>query len=277
MSIKISTVLKILGFVGIPVTAAFSAKAQVEAEKELDELKRQKGAALETSEVIKIEAKAHKWTIVSGIATIAAHAGAYSMDAKTIAGLIALVGTGGYALNEYKDQLKKLIGTEKYNEIEKKIKETVSLDRLKKEPPKLTSPAPAVGSGRKLYYDELSKSWFTAEPGKVTEAVLDMEHQISKVGVYYASDWVKSLGIESPVEPVGDDDGWTLAYLYDEWANEADWIDVYFVDRALDDGTPYTSIIIYQEPTNIEVYEEMGLPTAAIQEQGRMLNAAQNA
>ena len=270
MKIKPSTVLKILGFVGIPVTAFFSAKAQVKAEKAIEEMKLQKGTPLETADVVKIEAKAHIWTIVSGVATIAAHAGAYSMDAKTIAGLVALVGTGGYAFKEHKEQLKKLIGTEKYNELEKKIKEAITLDHLKNDPPKLNAPVPEIGNGRKLYYDNLSQSWLTAEPDKVNEAIIDMEKTLNKTGVYYAKDWVRSLGITEPAVTPGDDDGWTEEYLYDEWAVDGTWIDVYFVDRVLDDGTPYEAIYIFQEPTNVEIYEEMGAVATTVTNGGKM-------
>ena len=92
MKIKASTVLSIISFVGVAVTAVLAAKGGKEAEKIEEEMERTSLDFVEKKDIYKATWKCYIPALVSGIATIGCGAYAKRLDTKEIIKLTGAVG-----------------------------------------------------------------------------------------------------------------------------------------------------------------------------------------
>lgn len=130
MKIKASTILSIISFVGVAVTAVLAAKGGKEAQKIEDEMEQHALDYVDKKDIRKATWKCYIPAIVSGVVTIGCGAYAKRLDTKEIVKLTGAVGLLttrleklGTSFNDYRHIVADEIGVDKEAELAQKLQE----------------------------------------------------------------------------------------------------------------------------------------------------------
>lgn len=212
-----STVLTILGGVGVVATSVMAVKATPKALKKIDEAKEEKGEELSKWETVKVTGTTYIPTIIVGASTIACIFGSNILNKRQQASLASAYALVDQSYREYKNKVKELYGEETHQEIIDAITaENVGIN------------APGFVSNDKLYvdeqcgeprlfYDEYGNRFFEATLEQVISAEYHLNRNYSLRGYTVLNEFYEFLGIE-PTD-YGSELGWAN---YDD---DMAWID----------------------------------------------------
>ena len=196
-----STILTVLGGIGLVGTTVAAIRATTVASKQLEEAKEEKGSDLTTVEVVKTVAVTYIPTVVTGAATLACIFGANVLNRHQQAALMSAYALVDNSYKEYKAKLKELYGEEAHQNIIHSI-------AVEKADPDVYVNASYLGSScdlaseendgePKLFYDEHSGRYFEA----TIERVLIAEYHLNRNYVLRGYSWLNEfydfLGIET--------------------------------------------------------------------------------
>lgn len=226
-----STILTVMGGVGVVATSVMAVKAAPKAFSLLEEAKSEKGEDLTKLETIRIAGPFYIPAIVMGVSTIACIFGANALNKKQQAALVSAYALVDNSYKEYKAKLKELYGEEAHQNIVNSImiekaedvyvhSETLcmscdlSLEENDGEP--------------KLFYDEYANRYFEATIEQVITAEYHLNRNYILRGYSVLNELYEFLGLETT------DYGSVLG-----WAPLDDgmyWIDFNHRKVVLDDG-----------------------------------------
>ena len=226
-----STILTVLGGVGVVSTTVLAIQATPKALSLIDSAKKKKGEKLTELEKFKTAAPVYIPTVLSGVATLGCIFGANILNKRYQSSLIS-----AYALldNSYKDFRAKVVdlyGDDANNE----INESIAKDKYEKTD---------VDENEVLFYDAFSKRYFTSSLVTVSRAEYYINRDINMRGWAELNEFYEYLDID-PIEG-GDALGWSEGgNLARYWQG---WVDFNHSRKVMDDGTEYISISSFQEP-----------------------------
>lgn len=233
-----STILTVVGGVGVVTTTVLAIKATPKALSLLDDAKQEKGEDLTKLEKVKVTAPVYIPTVISGAATLACIYGANVLNKRQQAGLMSAYALLDNSYKEYKAKVEALYG-EGSNE---QIKNEIAKDNYEDQ---------EVKNDEQLFYDDFSNRYFISTPTKVMQAEYNVNRDIHMRGWAELNDYYEWLGIED-IEG-GDVLGWSEGGNYDYYWQA--WVDFNHRTVIMDNGTKYTAIMMFQEPyTGYEDY-----------------------
>ena len=229
-----STILTVVGGVGVVATSVLAVKATPKAIRVLEEAKEKKQEELTVLEKVQIAGPAYIPAIITGAATIACIFGANILNQRQQAALMS-----AYALldNSYKDYRAKVI--ELYGkEADVHVKDEIAKGKLNNE--EIT-----VDDGKLLYFDEYSGRHFEATTEHMLRVENKMNRMMQETAGVFLNDYFELVGLE-PTD-YGDFMGWSSCELYDmSWSS---WFDLDYRKVVLDDGLECIIVSFEFEPT----------------------------
>lgn len=148
--------------------------------------------------------------------------GANSINSRRHATLLTAYKIGEKALIEYKDKVVEIIGEDK----EKEIRDSISRDRLKKEPIN-HSEIIFTGKGESLCYDMISGRYFKCDVDKINKAVNELNFRMLSDMYVSVNDFYELIGLDCIAS--GFEMGWNI---------DDGKVDVYFSAQLTDDDQP---------------------------------------
>ena len=191
-----STMLTVVGAVGVVSTAVLTAKATPKALQLIEEAKEEKGEELTKMETIQAAWKPYIPAVATGAATIGCIFGANVLNKKHQAALISAYALLDQKYKEYKSKVGDICG----EETEKKIRCEIAKNHYVHED--------VDDDGMLLYYDEWSHRYYRAEPEIVKDAENELNKMMAVLGCVTVNDYYDLLGID-PIEG-GNDVGWGM-------------------------------------------------------------------
>ena len=226
-----STILTIVGGVGVVTTTVLGIKATPKALTLLEDAKKEKGENLTTLEKVKVAAPVYIPTAISGVATLTCVFGANILNKRYQASLISAYAFIDNSYKEYKNKVEELYG----EDAKERIVEEIAKDKYEKIKPE---------EDEILVYDEFSGQYFNTTRMKIARAEYELNRNIHMRGWADANEFYEILGL-------GDIDG---GYVigWSEGGNLArywqGWVDFSHRTATMDDGTEYMILTIFQEP-----------------------------
>ncbi len=219
------TILSILGAIGVIGTAVSSAVATVDAQKRLDQAKKEKKQELTKKEMIFEAAPAYVPTVIAGVSTIACILSANTLNRRQQAAL-----TSAYALvhSSYTDYRKKLIelhGKEADEEIRSSILRgncdyhVVGLD---------------IPDDKMEYMEPVTGQCLIAYEREIMDAEYHFNRNFVLRGTANLNEFLTFLGLETT--DYGEEIGWTVSdgYLWIDFEHhvvqDADGHDICIID-----------------------------------------------
>ena len=222
-----STILTVLGGVGVVTTTVLAIKATPKALVLIDNAKREKGEKLTKLEKVQAAAPVYIPTILSGVATITCIFGANILNKRHQAALV-----GAYALldnsyKEYKEKVEDLYGDQ--------VNEELAKDKYE---------ATEIKDDEVLFYDEFARRYFKSTLVKVAQAEYHMNRDIHMRGWCDLNEFYEYIGVDTI--DGGDALGWSEGgNLARYWQG---WVDFNHKKQIMEDGTEYIRLIMFQEP-----------------------------
>ena len=246
-----STILTVIGGVGVVATALSTAKATTKALDILEQAEQEKGEKLTKSEKIKKVGPIYIPTVITGAATIACIFGANVLSKRNQAALISAYALLDNSYKEYKQKLIELYGEETHQN----IIDSIAVEKA--EDIRITSETlcnicdlstEENQSEPILFYDEYSNRYFEATIEQVITAEYHLNRNYILRGYTVLNELYEFLGLE-PTE-YGSVLGW--APLDDGMY----WIDFNHRKVVLDDGLEIYILEMPFEPRlNYDEYE----------------------
>ena len=195
-----STILTVLGGVGLVGTVALSVKATSKAVKQLEEATEEKGEELTKLEVVKTVGVTYIPTIATGAATLACIFGANILNQHQQAALMSAYALVDNSYKEYKAKVKELYGEETHQNI-------VNAIAIEKADPDTFVNSNYLGTRcdlsleesdgePKLFYDEHSSRYFEATIERVLTAEYHLNRNYVLRGHAWLNEFYEFLGIE---------------------------------------------------------------------------------
>lgn len=251
LSRNASTILTIIGGVGVVGTAVFTAKATPKAMALIEDAKEEKGEELTAWETVKTAGPVYIPAIAIGTSTLVCIFGANLLNKRSQAAITSAYALIDNAYKEYKGKLKELYGEEAHNKIidaiavEKAEDVTVSNYNL-------TSYCDlSVQDGTsepRLFYDEYSNRFFETTVEQVMNAEYHLNRNFVLRGFVYLNEFYEFLGLE-PTD-YGSKVGWSIN---DDCIF---WIDFNHRKALLDNNTLEAVIIETPWGPSIEAMED---------------------
>lgn len=229
-----TTILSVVGAVGVVATTVTAVKATPKALLLLEQAKEEKGEPLTKLETVKIAGPVYLPSAVIGAGTIACIFGANVLSKRSQASLMS-----GYALIDgaYKDYRKKV--DELYgNEAGEQVRAELAKDNYDETEHK------QIEETNRLYYDFYSGRYFEATPYAVKRAEYEINRTLMLDDGVYLNEWYQLLDLE-PLEH-GWDFGWASCANSDMYWQT--WIDFHHEVTTMDDGLECIIISFNQEP-----------------------------
>lgn len=229
-----TTILSVVGAVGVVATTVTAVKATPKALLLLEQAKEEKGEPLTKLETVKIAGPVYLPSAVIGAGTIACIFGANVLSKRSQASLMS-----GYALIDgaYKDYRKKV--DELYgNEAGEQVRAELAKDNYDETEHK------QIEETNRLYYDFYSGRYFEAAPYTVKRAEYEINRTLMLDDGVYLNEWYQHLDLE-PLEH-GWDFGWAACANSDMYWQT--WIDFHHEVTTMDDGLECIIISFNQEP-----------------------------
>lgn len=206
-----STILTIIGGIGVVGTAVLAAKATPKAIVMLEDAKEEKGEELTKWETVKVATPAYIPAIVTGASTLVCVFGANVLNKRTQASLASAYALIDNAYKEYKNKLKELYGEEAHN----KIVDAIAVEKaedIRVCNYNLTSYCDlSIEDGTsepRLFYDEYSNRFFETTVEQVMNAEYHLNRNFVLRGFVYLNEFYEFLGLE-PTE-YGSEVGWSI-------------------------------------------------------------------
>lgn len=229
-----STILTVVGGVGVVATSIMAVKATPKAMQLLQEVKEEKGEELTKFDIVKKAGPAYIPAMITGAATIACIFGANVLNKKQQAALMSAYALLEQSYKEYKNKVVDLYG----EEVHTKIKDEIAKDKYKENDISVTE-------DKKLFYDDFSGRYFESTDAIVQQAEYRINRHLVQRDYAYLNEFYEELGIE----PI--DGGWDLGWSpgsneYTAWQS---WLDFNHHKVTMDDGLECTIVSFYIEPT----------------------------
>lgn len=245
-----STILTIIGGVGVVGTAVMTAKATPKALALMEEAKVEKGEELTTWETVKVAGPAYIPAVAVGASTLLCIFGANILDRRSQAALTSAYALIDNAYKEYKNKLKELYGEEAHN----KIVDAIAVEKaedVRVANYNLTSYCDlAIVDGTsepRLFYDEYANRFFETTVEQVMNAEYHLNRNFALRGYVYLNEFYEFLGLE-PTD-YGSKVGWSVD-------DEFYWIDFNHRKTTMDDGTLEAIIIESPWGPSVEAMED---------------------
>lgn len=237
LSRNASTILTVLGGVGVVGTAVLAVKATPKALALVEEAEVEKGEKLTTWETVKTAGPAYIPAVVTGASTLACIFGANILNKHQQAALASAYALIDNAYKEYKGKLKELYGEEAHNNIIDALAVEKAED-VRVANYNLTSYCDLSiedgSSEPRLFYDEYSNRFFQTTIEQVMNAEYHINRNFVLRGYVTLNEFYEFLGLEQT--EYGSTVGWSID-------DEMYWIDFNHRKALLDNETLEAYII----------------------------------
>lgn len=224
-----STILTVIGAIGVVATAVMAVKATPKALQLIEEATDEKGEELTKLEVVKNAGPAYIPTIVMGASTIGCIFGANVLNKKHQAAIASAYALADNAYKEYRKKVTELYG----EETDRKIRDAIILDHRKDIEVYTPGYGPIDTSGEtRLFYDETSQRYFESTMEAVINAEYHFNRNYAMRGFAYLNEFYEFLGLEET--EAGNALGWECMRLLEDY--EASWVDFAHRRVPLEDG-----------------------------------------
>lgn len=226
-----STILTVVGGVGVVTTTVLAVKATPKALLMLEDAKQEKGEELTKLEKVQVAAPAYIPTVISGAATLGCIFGANILNKRQQAGLMSAYALLDNSYKEYKAKVEELYGENSNQQIQDKI----AKDKYEEV---------EIKNDEILFYDEYSKQYFKSNLVKVAQAEYNVNRNIHMRGWAELNEFYEDLGIDNyeQYSALGWSEGGNYEYYWQAW------VDFTHSKKVMDDGTEYTVITMFEEP-----------------------------
>ena len=206
-----STILTVIGGIGVVGTAVLAAKATPKAMALVEDAREEKGEELTTWETVKVAGPAYIPAIAVGAGTLMCVFSANILNKRSQAALTSAYALIDNAYKEYKDKLKELYGEEAHN----KIVDAIAIEKV--EDVRVANYnlcsycdlSVEDGTGEpKLFYDEYSNRFFETTIERVINAEYHFNRNFVLRGYAYLNELYEFLGLE-PTD-YGSKVGWSI-------------------------------------------------------------------
>lgn len=221
-----STILTVVGSIGVVGTSVLTYKATTKASKLLDEID---GHKLPVKEKIKLTWPIYVPPVLLGVSTISCILGANVLNKKEQASLISAYGVLSKYFKDYKLKVEELYGQESTE----KVEEELAKDSVKDQE-----------TDKILFYDTYSNRFFESTMYDVQKAEYYLNRDLIMRDYAYLNEFYDYLGL-----PYVDDGwklGWTTGVCLDNYWQS--WIDFNHKDSVKPNGQKYKEITMWQEP-----------------------------
>lgn len=204
------TILTTLGVVGVVSTAVLASKASIRAyqvvlnEEHLESEDSGVDKTWERGEKFELVWKLYIPAVTTGVFTCACIIGANRIGNRRAAAMASAFALSERAFDEYREQVVKQIGKVK----EKKVREAVAEERIKRNPPKEQEIVRTAG-GDCLYQDAYSSRYFWSDAQSIQRAVNEINNEMLNQGYASLSDFYDKLGLSHTRE--SDNLGWNAS------------------------------------------------------------------
>lgn len=238
-----STILSIIGGVGVVATSIMAVKATPKALERLDQAKEEKGEDLTRLEVVKVAGTVYIPSIVMGVGTVACIFGANVLNKREQASLMSAYALVDGAYKDYKNKVKEIHGEEAHQNIVNSI-------AVEKADDMFIRNAYLCGEcdlGKeengepRLFYDMHSGRYFESTIEQVITAEYHLNRNYILRGYAYLNELYEFLGIEET--DYGSVLGWAP---YDDGMY---WIEFNHRKVVMDDGLECYILEMPFEPT----------------------------
>lgn len=228
-----STILTVVGAVGVVATTVTAVKATPKALLLLEEAKKEKGEDLTKLETVKIAGPVYIPSVVLGASTLACIFGANVLNHRGQASIMSAYALADNSYKEYRKKVDELYG----KEAGEQVRAEIAKDKYEEGEHQLED-------GKLLYYDFYSGRYFEATPNDVKNAEYNLNRSLMLDDCVYLNEWYGFLGLE-PLEH-GLDFGWSTCANYDMYWQS--WIDFHHEKAIMDDGLECIIIAFNQDP-----------------------------
>ena len=227
-----STILTVLGGVGVVATAVTAVKATPKAINLIEVYEEQKGEDLTTLEKVRVAGPHYIPAILIGAGTIACIFGANVLNKRNQASLMSAYALIDNSYKEYKKKVAELYGEETHKEVVSSIAKDKYTDDIR------------VDDNKMLFYDEFSHRYFESTLEDVIKAEYNTNRKLQCNGGVYLNEYYEFLELE-PI-PGGTELGWSSGILESHYLAEQIAFDHWKV--VLEDGLECCIITLRYEP-----------------------------
>ncbi|MBR5780386.1 MAG: hypothetical protein IKY27_00185 [Bacteroidales bacterium] len=222
-----STILTVLGGIGVVATSVMAVKDTPKALRLLDEAKKKKGDDLTKFEMVKVAGPVYIPTVLVGVSTLGCVFGANALNKKHQAALVGAYGMLNESYKNFRNKVDEVHGEGTSKEIDEAIVEDKTKNELR------------------LFYDIYSQRFFETTLFKVQLAEYNVNRDLVMRDYVYLNEWYEYLDI--PTVEEGWDVGWSTGFCFEAYWQP--WIDFAHSDGVTKDGREYISIGFFGEPT----------------------------
>lgn len=206
-----TTILSGLAVAGVVSTVALAIRATPIATAKLAEVRADKvteenpnlNQKLSAKEVIQTTWRDYLPTTISGVVTVGCILGANQIGLSRNAAMLGAFTVVEGAFEQYKDQVVKVIGAKKHQEVVDKIQE----ERVQENPPVLKEVI-ITGGGTQLCYDALTGRYFQSDIESIRHAANEVNTTILSSMYASQNDFYELIGL--PSVRIGSFLGWTV-------------------------------------------------------------------
>lgn len=232
-----STILTILGAVGVVGTAVMTAKATPKAMELIELAEEEKGEELTKREKVAIGGPSYIPAVVVGAATMGCIFGANILNKRSQAALMSAYVLLDTTYKEYKNKVKELYGEGG----DKLIRAAVAKDHYNDEDKEECNDE--YDDDKTLFYDEYSKRYYRVTKETQLRAEYEINKMLSQSGGASLNDYYDLLEIDR--QDYGEFVGWSAAQMYEMYWDG--WLYFHHTKVEMDDGIE-CYIIDFTEP-----------------------------
>ena len=195
-----STILTVMGGVGVVATAILAAKATPKALSRIEEVKKEKGEEVTKADIVWAATPAYIPTFMTGVTTLACIFGANMLNKRQQAALMSAYALLDNSYKEYKEKLKELYGEEAHRNIISSIAIEKAEDRYISAASYCSTCDLSVEDNDgepKTFYDEYSERYFEATIEQVMAAEYHLNRNYILRGYAVLNEFYEFLGIET--------------------------------------------------------------------------------
>ena len=243
-----STILTVVGAVGVIATAAAAVRATPKAMKLVEQATDEKGEELTKKELFVVAAPAYIPSAAIGASTIICIFGANALNKRQQAAIASAYALADRAYKDYRGKVKELLGDETDNA----IREANAKDKRDED---IVAYAPGVNTlaakGEKmLFYEDYRSKYFEASMEEVLNAEYHLNRNFALRGYSNLNEFYEFLGLEKT--DFGDILGWSAGDMIE--GGLMPWIEFNHHMVTMDDGLECCIIETYSDP--ISRYDE---------------------
>ena len=234
-----STILTVVGGVGVIATTVMAVKATPKALRLIEKAEQEKGEQLTTIEKVQVAGKTYIPTIITGVGTIACIFGANTLNKRKQAALMSAYALIDNSYKEYRNKVKELYGEEANDQVVREIvKDKYEENDI------------SIDDNKLLFFDHFSMRYFESTMEDVLRAEYDINRQIALNSGAYLNEFYEFLDI--PQVDYGQELGWSQGILSDMYWSQ--WLDFDHQKTVMEDGLECYIITMRQEPVVDFIY-----------------------